>query len=326
MKAELLDLLRCPVAGSKLRIVDARELEGEIESGELTNEDGSRRYPIVNFVPRFVGGENYADSFGLQWNRFRQTQLDSKTGVPISRDRFYKYSGWTPAELTGKRVLDVGCGAGRFAEVALAAGAHVVALDYSSAVDACWANFRLQPRLNVVQGDIYCLPFKPGSFDFVYCFGVLQHTPDARGAFMSLASQLKEGGRLTVDLYPKLLRNFLWCKYWLRPITKRVHPQRLLWLIEAMVPVLLPVSQLVGRVPVLGRKLRFAIPVANYDGIYRLSKAQLHEWAVLDTFDMLSPAHDHPQTATTLRGWFIEAGLQGVWVGRLGPLVGRGKK
>lgn len=326
MKVDLLNVLRCPVTGGKLHLRNARESEGEIEAGELVNEDESQCYPIVNFVARFVSAENYAENFGLQWNRFRRTQLDSHTGLPISRDQFYEFSGWTPAELAGKRVLDVGCGAGRFAEVALAAGAWVVAVDYSSAVDACWTNHRLHPRLNVVQGNIYHLPFKPGSFDFVYCIGVLQHTPDVRGAFMSLPAQLTRAGRLVVVLYAKLLLDLLWPKYWLRPITKRVTPERLFRLVETMVPVLLPVSQLVSLIPIVGRKLRYAIPVANHQGDWPLSKAQVHEWAVLNTYDMFSPAHDHPQSARTLQWWFEQAGLEDIWVGRIKLMVGRGRK
>ena len=95
-----------------------------------------------------------------------------------------------PTELKGKMALEVGCGAGRYAEIALSLGAKLVALDYSSAVDTCWQNLHSNPNLNVVQGDIYHLPFKPASFKSVYCFGVLQHTPDVGKAFLALPPQL----------------------------------------------------------------------------------------------------------------------------------------
>lgn len=304
----------------------ARDEQEEIVTGALVTEDGAHRYPIVGGIPRFVAAENYADNFGLQWNHFRRTQLDSHSGHPISRDRFYRYTGWQSEMLAGKRVLDVGCGAGRFAEIALDAGATVVALDYSSAVDACRANHQGNERLEVVQGDIYALPFAPGSFDFVYCLGVLQHTPDVRRAFLSLPPMLATGGRLAVDLYPRIWLNLLWCKYWLRPITTRIEPRRLFGLIQTAVRALLPVSVALGRVPRLGRRLRYAIPVMQYDGIFPLTPTQQYEWAVLDTYDMFSPQHDHPQNAPTLRAWFAEAGLDEVWVGRLGFLVGRGRR
>jgi SAM-dependent methyltransferase len=326
MRATLLDILRCPETGQRLAARDAVERDGDIESGDLVTEDGLHRYPIVNGIPRFVPSDNYAASFGFQWHRFGATQLDSTSGVPISRDRFLSFSGWTPAELAGKRVLDVGCGAGRFTEIALACGARVVAIDYSSAVDVCKANHGTNPRLDVVQADIYRLPFAPEKFDYVYCFGVLQHTPDVAAAFKALPPQLAPGGSIAVDIYPRLRLNFLWPKYWLRPITRHIAPPRLFRLVERVVPRLLPVSRLLGRVPGIGRKLRHVIPVMNYEGVLPLSERQLEEWAVLDTFDMLSPTHDHPQNARTLRRWFAEAGLTEVWVGRPGFLVGRGRK
>ncbi len=325
MRPELLDLLRCPHSGSRLTLDVAREVDGRVLEGTLVAVDGGARYPVRGGIPRFVPPDNYADNFGLQWNRFRATQLDSHSGHPISRDRFYRFTGWTPDALRGKRVLDVGCGAGRFAEIALDAGAHVVAMDFSSACDACAANHAGRDTLDVLQANVYALPFAPGSFDFVYCLGVLQHTPDVRAAFMALPLMLRPGGALAIDLYPRLWRNLLWPKYWLRPMTRRLPRPQLLALVERMVPVLLPVSRVLGRVPGIGRQLRHVVPVSNYEGILPLDERQLHEWGVLDTFDMLSPEHDHPQTAATLSTWMHHAGLEAVHVERMGFLVGRGR-
>jgi SAM-dependent methyltransferase len=275
-------------------------------------------------IPRFVPAENYAGTFGVQWNRYRLTQLDSHTGLPLSRERFLFSTGWSEDELRGRRVLDVGCGAGRFAEVAASMGAEVIALDYSSAVEAAAANLA-SARVDVVQADVYAMPFEPASFDLVYCLGVLQHTPDVKRTFAALVGALKPGGRLAVDVYPWFLRNVLWPKYWMRPFTRKIPPERLFPLIERMVDVLLPVSRTVTRIPVVGRKLRYAIPVANHEPDWPLSPAQVHEWAVLNTYDMLAPAHDHPQTARTLRSWFEEARLEEIRVFRRGHLIGQGR-
>ena len=326
MKKSLLEILRCPRCNQTFSLNHAVERDGEIESGELECSSCAARFPIAAFVPRFVPPENYASNFGLQWNAFRRTQLDSYSGAPISSERFFGSSGWTPAELKGKTVLDVGCGAGRFAEVALGAGARVVAIDYSSAVDACRTNLYPNDRLDVVQADVYHLPFADNAFDFVYCLGVLQHTPDVERAFLSLPRVLKPAGRIAVDVYQAQFRNALSGKYWVRPITMRIPAARLFRLVQRLVPVLLPVSLVVGRIPLLGRKIRQILPVSNYDGIHPLTKEQIKEWAVLDTFDMLSPAHDHPQTPQTLRKWFAAAQLKNVEVFRAGHLVGRGTK
>ena len=125
MKIELLERLRCPQTGQCLTLESSTSGVDEIESGWLVSVDGQHRYPIRNFIPRFVPESNYANNFGMQWNKFRQTQLDSYSGHPISADRFWKATGWRPEDISGQWVLDVGCGAGRFAEIALRAGARV---------------------------------------------------------------------------------------------------------------------------------------------------------------------------------------------------------
>jgi 2-polyprenyl-3-methyl-5-hydroxy-6-metoxy-1,4-benzoquinol methylase len=298
----------------------------DLDSGWLISEDGKHRYPIRGGIPRFVPDSNYADNFGMQWNHFAKTQLDSHSGHPISTERFWKATGWRPEDLRGKWVLDVGCGSGRFAEVALAAGAQVVALDYSSAVDACYANFKQHADLHVVQGDIYALPFAAESFPFVYSLGVLQHTPDVARAFAALPPMLAPGGRLCVDYYEKSFKSALLPKYWLRPITKRLPKPQLFALLERLMPVMLPISRALARVPVVGKLLKRLVPVVNYDGIYPLTEPQLLEWGLLDTFDMLAPTYDQPQTAATVRRWLKEAGLCDIEVLKAGHLVGRGRK
>ncbi|MCG2755826.1 MAG: methyltransferase domain-containing protein, partial [Desulfobacteraceae bacterium] len=152
MSPEFIELLRCPETGQRLLI--EHSVGGSRSEDWLISEDRLNRYPIHDGIPRFVPESNYADNFGMQWNHFRKTQLDSHSGHPISSERFWRATGWKPEDMKGKWVLDAGCGAGRFAEVVLGTGANVVALDYSRAVDACYANLKLHPNLHVVQGDI----------------------------------------------------------------------------------------------------------------------------------------------------------------------------
>lgn len=74
----------------------------------------------------------------------------------------------------------------------------------------------------------------------------------------------------------------------------------------------------------VGRGLKRLVPVANYDGILPLSESQHREWSLLDTFDMLAPEYDQPQTPETVRRWLESAGLEQLEVLRAGHLVGRG--
>ena len=96
---------------------------GEIAEGTLECTHCQQTVPIVRNLPRFVPSESYADSFGFQWNRFDTIQVDAVMQNDLSRDRFYKTTGW-PTRLEGKRILEPGCGAGRFTQLSLETGAE----------------------------------------------------------------------------------------------------------------------------------------------------------------------------------------------------------
>ena len=326
MKLNLLDILRCPKTGQKLVLRHEQCNASEIMEGRLDSVDGRFSYPIISGIPRFVPSSNYANNFGLQWNHFRQTQLDQFSGKSISANRFWAATGWEKEDLKGAWVLDAGCGAGRFAQVALDAGANVIALDFSSAVDACFNNLKHHPNLHVIQGDILSLPLKRGLFPFVYSLGVLQHTPDVKLAFHSLPPMLLPNGKLCVDFYEKSFKSAFHIRHVLRPITTRMNKIQLFSFLQKSVPVMLPISQQLSKVPLVGHFLKRMIPVANhFDGL-DLSSEQLKEWALLDTFDWLSPEYDQPQSAQTAEKWMFEAKMKGVQILRAGHLVARGQR
>jgi 2-polyprenyl-3-methyl-5-hydroxy-6-metoxy-1,4-benzoquinol methylase len=336
MNKQFVDLLRCPITGQKLRPVlthnDQRSASAkavdqkEYHSTYLETIDGVHQYPIINDIPRFVTGENYASNFGVQWNKFAKTQLDSFSGLPITENRFFAATGWNKSELKGKWILDVGCGAGRFAEIAASSGANIIALDYSSAVDACRKNLKEYKNVHVIQGDIYCLPLAFEAFDYIYCLGVLQHTPNVKLAFESLDPHLKPGGLMCVDYYLKRFRSMMNYKYLLRPITKRMDAARLFNILEATTPVMLKVSQLLNKLPIVGKPLSRFVPVKNYTGLWGLSASQLLIWALLDTFDNLAPAYDNPQRPKTVKQWMNGLGYKNILVFHSSHLVARGQK
>jgi len=88
----------------------------------------------------------------------------------------------------------------------------------------------------------------------------------------------------------------------------------------------LQVSRAVGRVPVVGRVATRALPVANYERVFELDERQLRDFAVLDTFDWLSPRYDQPQTPATLSRWLRELGLVDVTIDHPAHLTGRGRR
>ena len=308
MNRSLLDILACPACHSPLVASEEAGDGTRITSGQLACGSCRTTYPIRNGIPRFVD-EGYAGSFGMQWNRFRTTQLDSASGVQLSTERFYAETGWTREWLRGKLVLDAGCGAGRFMEVAADAGARVVGVDLSSAVEAAALNMRRFPNVDIVQASLYALPFRPGAFDACYCIGVLQHTPDPARTLSSLPPAIRAGGRVAVVAYERKRWTRLHVKYLVRPLTRRMTDTVLLRAIQWTMPVMFAVSEVLFRLPGVGRLFRFLIPVANYVDEPRLSLRQRYDWAILDTFDMLSPMYDQPQTAEGMVGALSRAGV-----------------
>lgn len=326
MKYRTLDYYICIKCGSsKLSIVeDNQDLDNEeLVKANLLCSQCDTLYPVIAGIPRFVSPDNYADSFGYQWNIHRKTQLDSFTGYSITRDRLFGVTNW-PKEMKGQRILEAGSGAGRFTEILLETGADLFSFDFSTAVDANWANNRYKSNLNLFQGDIFNIPLRKASFDKVMCLGVIQHTPDPEKAFKSLVEYVRPGGELVIDVYTKSVLSLLHWRFLLRPFTKRMNKEVLYKIISSVVPVLLPFSILLRRIGgSMGTRL---LPISEYSDIglpYELNK----QWSILDTFDMYSPAHDHPQSIETVKRWFKEAGFIDVAVNYgINGVVGKGRK
>ena len=298
MREKLLEILREPVTGSTLTLRNARLQAGRIEEGELVSDTSRRSYSILRGIPRFVPPSSYAESFGFQWNRDRRVQLDSANRSRFSRERFDAEAGWTENELADKWCLDAGCGAGRFAEVVAGRRPNLVAMDISSAVEAAKKTLEPFPNVDVVQASLFEPPFERGVFDFVYCIGVIQHTPDPPRAVETVVRLAKPGGRFAMTIYARKPWTRLSGKYLLRPLTKRLPEPVLLRAIETSMPILFPVTDVLFRVPVLGKVARFAIPVANWVEHTEATREARYAETVLDTFDALSPRYDSPMTQT----------------------------
>jgi SAM-dependent methyltransferase len=282
--------------------VSERFDDGRLRSGHLRM--GAKIVPIKNGIPRFVPDDAYATNFGIQWNKFRMTQLDSHTKMPLTFNRFWNNTKWKPRELFGKKVLEVGSGAGRFTEVLLDAGADVVSFDLSSAVDANFLSNSKNGSLLLMQGSLYDLPLKNEFFDFVFCYGVLQHTPKPDDAFEIIFRKLKPGGRISIDWYLKTNKWEPWNqpKYFWRPLTTQMKPDKLLRIISAYIPFWLPLDTFVKKIPRVGNRLSALthIPCWNYHYL-PIPYSEKKEWAIMDTFDALGAAYDFPKTLAEMK-------------------------
>jgi len=108
-------------------------------------------------------------------------------------------------ELGGREVLDLGCGKGRIAAVAAAAGAsRVVAADLSLAM---LTGGKAEDGIRRLASALPALPFRPASFDVVVCALVLGHVADLGAALAAIAAVLRRGGWLVLsDFHPEATR------------------------------------------------------------------------------------------------------------------------
>ena len=328
MHKDFLNHLRCPSSGGKLMLRSIeKEMDGTILEATLVTEKTGKEYPVKGGIPRFVPHDNYATSFGIEWNLFPKVQLDSQNGTTLSRDRFFSETGWG-TDLKGQRILEVGCGMGRFTEIVVSTGAECYSFDFSHAVDAARQNIGEKPNLHLAQASLYEIPFPKQYFDKIFCFGVLQHTPNVAKSFASLVPFLKPGGRLAIDVYAAPY-NWLHPRQIFRPITKRMNHEKLYKFVQKIVPPLLKISDKVAAIPKVGSVLRYGVPVANYRGRWggALSDKQIKEWAILDTYDWFSPEYDKPQLASTVMKWLKKNDFENIEIERsVGIYIARATK
>jgi len=271
-------------------------------------------YPIIRNIPRFVGGANYADDFGWQWNKFKLSQLDSFTGVSASLNRLSRCMDGHLNILAGKKVLEAGSGAGRFTEILLAKGAIVDSFDYSSAVEANCDNNGKSDNLVLVQADVRHMPFPKAAYDYVIGLGMIQHTPNSEETIAHLYSMVRPGGFLVIDHYI-----FKWIKLLPPPfgppqdLCRRIVlllPKHWRYpVVELTVNFFFPIQWFFRNSLLAKRILARFSPVCFYHNTFGIAdKKTLYEWALLDTHDGTTDFYRHLRTVAQLNSYLSALG------------------
>lgn len=279
----LADVFRCPMCGKEV---------AERHDGTSWACASGHTFPVVDGILRFLPPDDIApagrtsETFGFQWTTFDVSNRAEDEAV------FAEKTGLQPGDFKGKRVLDAGCGGGRYAKLAGEAGGSVVALDLSAAVQHARQLTASLPNVTVVQGHLFHPPLAPQTFDIVYSIGVLHHTASTERAFRSIARLVKPGGHLAVWLYR---RNTL--------------PQEVLNSAARAVTTRLPV----GAVLALSRAGAVAggIPVVKHlNKLLNFSSHDLWRTRVCDTFDWYAPPYQYHHSVKELTRWFEEEGFE----------------
>ncbi len=263
--------------------------------GLLCNACG-RAFEVVRGIPRLLPraphparAERTVKAFERQWRAYgrlarlfgkdREAMAANLTGPRLSR----RIDG---AWYRGRRVLDAGCGHGRYLDAFSALGAEVVGVDAGNGPEEAGVPVDRED-LAVVQGSVLRLPFRDASFDLVFCDGVIHHTPDPARAYAELARVVRPGGAVYVWVYPRegALREAVFGTA--RAVTTRLPGPVVRGLSFALAPL--------------------TLGVRSYSGT-RFGRATWAECAQV-VHDWLAPPIQSHHTYAEVAGWAAAAGL-----------------
>jgi len=266
-----------------------------------------------------------ANAFGYEWNRYKVTTPEEDlltlcflTGIdpdlydPLEFDDVFIETP-SPAEvanidtsfLLGKRVLEVGCGMGKYVRTVADHGGIAVGLDLSSSLDRAQREHGERENFHLVRGNILEHPFKEQVFDFVYSVGVLHHTPDCDQAFRNSAKLVRDGGHLAVWLYPteRMMTRYARLVHLvqdslMRPITSRLPH-----------PILYRLCQLLGRWTFKRDEAARAgrTRLAQAYAIFAVGAHSDPEIAAFLNFDWYSPQYRSYHSEDELLRWYRDA-------------------
>jgi len=130
--------------------------------------------------------DRFASEFDAKMNRY-----DLEVRLRIVFDQLL------PADISGKRLLDAGCGTGFFSEKACSRGAVVTSMDVGHRL---LEHVALKCHSARVVGSVIETGFREESFDLVVCSEVIEHTRDPYLAVKELYRVLKPGGMLALTV------------------------------------------------------------------------------------------------------------------------------
>jgi ubiquinone/menaquinone biosynthesis C-methylase UbiE/uncharacterized protein YbaR (Trm112 family) len=208
MISPLLEMFVCPSCAGAL------QANGAAPAPRVACTACGTGYPVFDGMPSLLPGRDIdaetARAFGRQWTlqaegAYEQATIYGESAEEELQSFLDRFSIRSPAELAGKRILDIGCGSGRLTRnLALwAPQAIVVGGDLSDAAHIAHRRCKDLPNAVVAQMDVLKPPFPAATFDYAYGDGILPAVPQLEPALASMARLLRPGGKLFAWVYPR---------------------------------------------------------------------------------------------------------------------------
>jgi 2-polyprenyl-3-methyl-5-hydroxy-6-metoxy-1,4-benzoquinol methylase len=279
-------------------------------------ENPSRDSGPVKIYDFLDQAAHYTATFGLQWKKYRDVQIDRLNGTRGSYNHLQTSTQGDLSIFAGATCLEIGSGAGRFTDYLVDLCETVITIEPSQALTV---NAALgAPNLVAAHADLFHIPIRREKIDVVFCRGVTQHTSDTKAAIRRLFDYVRPGGAVLFDVYPLRWYTPFVTKYWLRPFLRHIKPPRFMELAERWVPKLLRIkTKYVNRsLPdnLFGRNLaNQIIPIADFTQSKSvMTDEQRVLWSILDTVDMYTPRYDSPLTFRSILKTLNDVGARGV--------------
>jgi 2-polyprenyl-3-methyl-5-hydroxy-6-metoxy-1,4-benzoquinol methylase len=211
MRTRLAEELRCPADGAPLTLESYQAANSLITKGLFHCASCKRSFPIVDGIAdlRVLAGNDEAVAAKRREIAVRDAEAHEVYDRIVGEYRTcleiqytLKYLG----TITGRRLLDFGCGTGRVTKALVQGGAEVSGVDYSmlSLREAMSRVGGDGHGLDLIAADVAALPFSAGSFDIVVSNQVLEHLVNAEHRnlmFESIAKMLGPGGLALITTY-----------------------------------------------------------------------------------------------------------------------------
>ncbi len=166
-------------------------------------------------APMTYGERHGTTEFARADGSVETVEIGSQRFFELADERFYSWNAplhtavgpfaaiFPYSSMRGRRVLEIGCGMGCMAMNWARREAEITAVDLNP-VSVAQTRRRfdlLGLKGDIRQADAEALPFAENSFDYVYSWGVLHHTPGTAKAVAEIHRVLKPGAEAGIMLY-----------------------------------------------------------------------------------------------------------------------------
>jgi SAM-dependent methyltransferase len=207
----LVSKVRCPADGGELK---ARGNDDQIRTGSLDCIGCGTRYSVEDGILDLMAGQPPVSGPARReiLARDREAAVFDRRHSE-SREDMEIPSTLAGLDLSGRSIVDLGCGTGRITSRVVKLAGSVIAVDFSQASLRIFAEKLAEDaQVGLVLSDAVRAPLAPRAFDVALSTQVIEHIPrfDDRSAFLSLVGRgIRSDGVFVCTVYHHDLRSRL---------------------------------------------------------------------------------------------------------------------